>query len=280
MSGRRVPSDPAMSPLPLVAAFLRRDFTIARSYRVPFVLDLVQRLSSLVLFFFLGRLVDSRTKPGSGDFHGGYFGFVLIGIVLLGIITTTLSAFSERLRTDQTTGTLETVLAMPSPTWLTILGSASYDLVYASAVALATFALALAGFGLRLSTSPAAIAVAVVALTAAIALFSAIGVALAAFVVLFKRGNALMGLLGSGLALLGGVYYPVRLLPGPLHLLAQALPFTWAVDVLRQALLADQVPLVGLARLVAAAAVAVPLGLWVFSVAVRRARQQGTLTQF
>ncbi len=43
----------------------------------------------------------------------------------------------------------------------------------------------------------------------------------------FKRGTALAGLITGALALLGGVWFPVTLLPGAVRAVAPLLPFTW-----------------------------------------------------
>jgi predicted tellurium resistance membrane protein TerC len=87
----------------LVAAFIRRDWAIARSYRLPFIFDVVQSLFSLVLVYFLAKLfTGSVALKGIGD-KAGYFGFAVIGLAVLGVLTTSLVTFAERLRTDQTT---------------------------------------------------------------------------------------------------------------------------------------------------------------------------------
>jgi AraC family transcriptional activator of pobA len=42
-------------------------------------------------------------------------------------------------------------------------------------------------------------------------------------------------------ALLGGVYFPIELLPGPIQAVAELLPFTWGLEVMRGALLGAEV---------------------------------------
>ncbi|HLX87111.1 MAG TPA: ABC transporter permease, partial [Acidimicrobiales bacterium] len=90
----------------------------------------------------------------------------------------------------------------------------------------------------------------------------------------------LTALVGSGLSLVGGVYYPVQLLPHGLRAVADLLPFTWALDALRASLLQGQEPLARLGLLAGVAAVALPASLGLFSAALRRARRLGTLAQY
>jgi hypothetical protein len=52
--------------LPKVAAFLRRDFLIALSYRVAFVADILQLCSHVLLFGLIGQLVDPELLPAYG----------------------------------------------------------------------------------------------------------------------------------------------------------------------------------------------------------------------
>jgi ABC-2 type transport system permease protein len=135
-------------------------------------------------------------------------------------------------------------------------------------------------FGLDLTTGAGALSVAALALAGCVGLFAALAVALGAFTVVLKRATALLGLAVSALALLGGVYFPVEILPEPLEPIAQALPFTWGLDVLRASLLGGDVDAAQLAGLYAAVAVLLPAALVGFTMAVRRARRAGSLAEY
>lgn len=267
-------------PLSLVLAFLRRDWGIAWSYRTGFATDVLQSITSVFFLYFLGRLVGSRGHSAAGGLAQGYFPFVVIGVALLGIVTTGLTAVSTRLRTDQTTGTLEALLAMPSPAWLTVLGSASYQLVYAAASAALTVVIAVVGFGLRFHATLASAALAAAGLAVSVGLFCVMGLAFAAFIVVFKRGGQAPLLVGTAFSLLGGVYYPVSLLPGPLRLVSDLLPFTWSLQVVRRGLLEAQLAWGAFGILILSVLVLVPASLWLFTVAVARSRRTGTLGQY
>jgi ABC-2 type transport system permease protein len=135
-------------------------------------------------------------------------------------------------------------------------------------------------FGLHLHLDPPSIAAATVALVGCLGLFASLGVAVAAFTVVFKQTTALLGLVGSALALLGGVYFPIEVLPAPIEQVATALPFTWGLDVLRAALLDGKVDFGQLAGVFGSALLLLPVALVGFTSAVRRARQTGTLAQY
>jgi ABC-2 type transport system permease protein len=116
-----------------------------------------------------------------------------------------------------------------------------------------------------------------------LAAFSAVGLAAASVMVLAKRTGVLIGLVGSAFALLGGVLYPISVLPRPLELLAEALPMVHGLDGVRLALVSHP-DLGAIGRdaliLVAFAATLVPISLESFRLAIRRARRTGSLSHY
>ncbi len=261
----------------VVGAFVRRDAAIALSYRMPFVIGLVQAFFSLGFLYFLGRLIGPRIS--SVATRGSYFDFAVVGSTLLVVLSSTLVSMAQRLRADQSTGTLEVLFTMPYRPSLTVLASAGYQVLYSTASAVLTLAIA-AGLGLRFDVSPLGALVATACFVSSVVLFAAVGVAFAAYVLVFKRGETLTGLAMTGVSLIGGVYYPLSLLPHGLRVLAEVLPFTWVVAVARQSLIYGQVPAFRLLELAASDAVALPLALALFAVALRHAQRRGTLGQY
>jgi ABC-2 type transport system permease protein len=268
-----------LSTLSIVAAFLRRDFRVNISYRVSFAFQSVSIVFELALFFYLSRVVNEADFTGQG-LSGGYFAYAAVGLALLTMVQVSLSSFTYKLREEQTTGTLEALMTTPTSPTVIVLSSAVYDLIRATATGLVLLGTAVVIFGLRLDLDPASIGVATVALIGCLALFASLGVAVAAFTMVFKRGTMLLALVVTGLALLGGVYFPIEVLPDPIEWVASALPFTWSLDVFRAALLGGAVDPAQLAGLFASAMVLLPLALLLFTAAVRRARQTGTLGQY
>src|ERR1035437_2939456 len=113
-----------------------------------------------------------------------------------------------------------------------------------------------------------------------IAVFCAVGLVFAAFVVVFKRGEVLAGFVAASLSILGGVFYPVSRLPPVLRDVGNILPFTWAVEVFRGALLTHQLLFVPFVELFVFAVVAFPLAIVLFDGALRHARRHATLAQY
>jgi ABC-2 type transport system permease protein len=263
----------------LTLAFLRRDWRIARSYRLQFVLDVCVVPLALALFFFLSELVDPSRLPADADLSKGYFSYAAVGLVVLRMVQTALTSFTTKLRTEQVSGTFETLLASPVSASAVVLGSAAFELLRALVGGALTLLVA-ALFGLRIELGVGSLVGLVVGLPALVVTFASVGVLVAAFAVIVKQVTALIGLVTAALGLLAGAYFPIDLLPGPLRVAADLLPFTWGVDVLRAALLRGDLATGRLVALVGFAAVSLPLSLWLFRRSVDRARRGGTLTQF
>jgi len=268
-------------PLVVVAASLEREWQVTRSYKLPFVMSAVQLVASVATFYFLSKIIGPGVEHRyGGQLAGGYFAFAVIGTSLLSIVSVMLTSFAARLRSDQTTGTLEALLMTPSPAWLTVPAGAAYQLMFAALSAGLSIALAAGLFGLRFSIRPVGLAALVVLLAGTFVGFAALGVAFTGFVMVFKRGQGVITMVVTGLSLFGGVLYPLGVLPGPLRAVAGWVPFTWALLALRDILIDGGAPWGRVAQLWAAALVALPLSLYVFDRALRRARRGGTLAQY
>jgi ABC-2 type transport system permease protein len=147
-----------------------------------------------------------------------------------------------------------------------------------SSIVLVLFAFAV--FGLRFDVGPAGVGLALLAFVMALAGFAALGIAYAAWVMVFKKGDSLMAFAATGISLLSGVYFPIKLFPGPVRWLAELLPITQGNTALRSILLTGAMPWARVGALALTAAVLLPLSLVLLNRALHRARQAGTVGQF
>ncbi|MEA2583814.1 MAG: type transport system permease protein [Thermomicrobiales bacterium] len=269
-----------MKGLPVVVAFLRRDWAIARSYRLSYVLDLFSSLTQLTIFFSIGRLFDRADISADGALARGYFSFAVIGLVVQTLVIPAVTSLAYRLQTEQTTGSFEALLTTPPAPALLMLCSAAYDFIRAAISAVLLLVVAWLLFGLSLDTSPTSILVAVVAFLGIVVLFAAVGIVVAAVAVVVKRASAFSGLVTEMLTLCMGVYFPLSVLPGPLRIAAETLPFSWGIGVLRAALLNDRPQIGRLVMALAVAALLLVVAVRIFNLAVERAKRSGSLAQY
>ncbi|HYL64545.1 MAG TPA: ABC transporter permease [Candidatus Methylomirabilis sp.] len=258
--------------------FFWRDLCIARTYRTVFVLEAVEALLGVAMFFYVSRFVDSPQLRHALPQGGGYFAFSLIGFVFLDYLNAALDIFDNSLSEARDSGTLEHLLVTQTSLPVILVGSAIYPFVATTlriAVYLAWGAV-LFGFPLRDANWPAVVAVLVATLLA----FSGLGILSASYLLLFKRGNPAKWFFLGVSSVASGMLFPVSILPDWLQLVARLNPVTYALDAMRAALLGGAgLHAVGqpLLILFLFAAVLLPVSMAVFAWSLRRTKTTGTL---
>jgi ABC-2 type transport system permease protein len=263
----------------VLGAFLRRDWRIAVSYRLPFVLDAAAVALQLFIAYFIGRTVSVSGGDAAG-LDQGYFAFAAVGIAVLGVLQVGLVSFGLKLRDEQASGTLEALLAAPLSAGTVVLAGGAYELARETVIAVTTFAVAVVLLGVDLHAGAGDALLAAAAFVLELALVVAIGVLVAAFALVFKQAASAAAGVSGFVAASSGVWFPVDRLPAPLDAIAGALPTTWGLDVVRDALFAGDPSGREVAGLAIAALLGLPLALAVLRAALRRARRDGSLGQY
>ncbi len=236
---------------------------------------------AVIMFFFLSRLVGNTISGPLSAYGGGYFPFVLIGIAVQNYLTVSLGSFSASLRESQLSGTLEAILATPVSLPSFLAGSTAYGFLLN---ALRIFIYLIVGallFDAHFNWMGLPAVLGIIVLT--IGAFSSLGIFSAAFVMLFKRGDPINWGFNVISWLLGGVYYPVSILPGWLQKTAWFIPMTHTLEALRIILLTEKgLSAIGENLLVLGlwGVIGLPLSLLCFRYALIRARIEGTLGHY
>ncbi len=259
-------------------AFVRRDFLVAWSYRLPFVGDWIGLALQAFMFYFVGLMVDPSVLPSYGGQPTTYMEFVAVGIAISAFMTLALGRVAVGMQQEQFAGTLESLLMTPTSPATVQLGSVVYDLIYIplrTAVFLVIIAVA---FGLDFFAN--GLLPALVVLVVFIPLVWGLGVASAGATLTFRRGSGIVGLASTILIIFSGAYYPLDILPDWVASLAELNPITIAVNGMREPLLGGT-GWEGVGRAVAIllplSAASLVLGTVAFRAALRRERRQGTL---
>lgn len=259
-----------------VRALVRRDWRIMRSYRTAFVTDLTFGFLNLVAYYYISKTVRPRIHGGL-DGAPSYFAFAAVGVALTVVLQASIVGIARRLREEQLTGTLEALLVQPVSTPELTVGLTGFPFVFAMARALLYLLLGAAFLGLRFGRCdwPGLILAFAVSGVA----FAGLGVLLAGVVLVFKRADAIGAVSSFGLGLLGGAFFPTRVLPGWIRPLAGLAPTRYAFEAVRGALFgrAWAGPTATLAII---ALVTVGIGFTVFRLALRHVILQGTLNQY
>jgi ABC-2 type transport system permease protein len=268
-----------MSPA-VLGAFLRRDLREALTYKFTFVSSLAGILLSSATFYFVAKLVPAST-PTLGPFGGSYFAFAVVGVAFAGLLIAFEQGLASVVRSAQLSGTLEALLVTPVPVPALLFGSSLYTVLFQAFRTVLHLGVAAAFFGLAFGRVNAAGVLVVVLLT--VICFLSIGVLSASFILVYKTGNPFGWLLGTVSGLLGGVVFPVALLPPWIRWASSLLPVTYALDGMRKSLLASATfaqVLPDAAALAAFDVLLVPLSLVAFRLALRKAKRDGSLSHF
>jgi len=262
-------------------AFVRRDVQNEISYSFSFLLQILSIFPLVLLFLFISRLFGNAMPAPLLAYGGSYFPFVLIGIAVQNYLMMALSSFAGSIRDAQLSGTLEAILTAPVRLPVFLLGSMLYAFVLNSLriVIYLVFGILVSGAGLEWTRLPSACLV--MGLT--IAAFSSLGILSASFIILFKKGDPLNWMFNIASWLLGGVYYPVSVLPGWLREASEWIPMTHSLEALRLILLSNH-SLVSVGshvlKLALWASICLPVSYLCFRYALNRARATGTLGHY
>ncbi len=267
----------AFARLGVIGALIARDWRILRSYRTALVTDLLFGCLNLLAYRYISRTLGARVHGGL-DGAPDYFAFAAVGVSLSVVLQAAIAGVSARLREEQLTGTLEALCAQPVSGAEMALGLAGFPFLFA--VLRAFLYLLIAGVLLGLSFAHCAWFGLLAAFAASGLALGAVGVGLAALVLVFKRAGGLGGVGAFAMSLLGGAFFPVRVLPHWLQPLASAVPTRYAFTAARSALFGRPGWPAATLELLAFGLVLGAISVLLFNLALRHAVRRGTLNQY
>jgi ABC-2 type transport system permease protein len=257
-------------------AVMRRDLYVFMSYRTRIVSQLLTSLFSITLFYYVSKLVhvDGFTSPQS------YFGFVVVGIALVSIMYSCFS-IPELVRQELIAGTFDRLLLSPFGAIRSVIAMTLFPLLYSFVLAALTLGLACVMYGLQLHWSTVPLSVPAMGL--ALLAFLPFGLLFAALTVAIKQGAIGTSWVIALISIVGGLYFPIALLPHWVQTAAKMQPFTPATEVLRHLLVnSPQSTSIGgaLIRLIAFAAVLLPISIFALSSAIGMGQRRGTIIEY
>lgn len=257
-------------------AVMRRDLHVYLSYRTRLVSQVLTALFSLTLFYYVSRLVHVNGFSS----HGTYFGFVVVGISLVSVMYSCFS-IPELVRQELLVGTFDRLLLSPFGAIRSVVAMTLFPMLYSFVLATTTLGIGCLVFGMQLhwSTVPLAVPVMLLVLLA----FLPFGILFASLTVVIKQGNVGTSWVIALLSIVGGLYFPVSLLPGWLQTIAKLQPFTAATDLLRHLLVNSSLgesPETCLLKLAGFAAILLPGSILVLATSIRFGQRSGTIIEY
>lgn len=259
-------------------AFIKRDFQILCSYKLSFLMYWLNIPVGVTTFYFLSKFIDRGRMSIFSGYAGGYFPFVLIGLILFSYLHSILGSFSQGISQEQLTGTLEAVLSNGIKPSTMIICMSLWDLIFSSLTAMVYLLTGILFFGLRFPRVNIVGVMVIWLLT--ILVFSGIGILFAAFILVFKKGGPLTWFTPSFFSLLGGAYFPIAIFPKYLQFVSHLLPITYSLRALRNAALNGGTlfhltPDIFVLSIFSV--ILLPLSIFIFNLAVKKVKRDGSL---
>ncbi|MBU1087099.1 MAG: ABC transporter permease [Candidatus Omnitrophica bacterium] len=264
-----------------INALIKKDFLIESSYKLAFIMNIFSVCASLLIYFFINRLFGNKINAYLEEFGVNYFSYVLLSMAFFSYIGVGIGSFSSRIRLEQLQGTLESLFLTPTKTETIILSMAIWNIVFATLDVLIYFLFGVFLFKINFTNINFLSAFTTLILT--IISFSSLGIFSASFVLIYKRGNPTAWLISTLEGVVGGVYFPINVLPGYLQMVAHCLPVTYAIRAIELAVYQNYSVYQlknELLFLLIFSIILLPLSLKTFKKAIRTACRQGSLTQY
>jgi ABC-2 type transport system permease protein len=258
-------------------AVVKRDILVFRSYRLRFVGTTVSGFASVAMTYYISRLVN--VQPFND--HDAYFAFAVIGLVTMQVLFATVGALPGRVRQELVAGTFERFVVSPFGATAGVVSMAMFPFLLSVVTAAITIAFAAIVFGMPLRWETAALAIPLaVAGCLAFAPFALLG---AGLVVLVKQAQSGLTFVVTGISFIAGFMFPVALLPAWIRWTSEVQPFTPTVQLLRNSLAGTPVDGsvgVALLKIGFAAALLLPLSVWLLGLGIRASQRRGTVMEY
>jgi ABC-2 type transport system permease protein len=259
--------------------FAERQIHVVKRYWVWEVVWLFYSLVSVLSIGFLATgLGTLGVEGGTFDLHRAQL-YLLIGALLWGYLSLVFMEAAFAISWERWEGTIEYTFMAPVRRITHLFGICLFAIGYGLARTFVVLLIAIAMFRLDFSHADILAAVAVLAATTV----PLIGLSILTSVLPLlspQKGEQMSVALQGFLLLVSGVYYPISVLPLPMQFAGALSPLTYALAGMRRSLLEGagiraELPTIGI--LLVMGIVMIPISLWVFSQAEKRAKRLGLL---
>ena len=258
----------------------RASWRTAKSYRVSFVVSFISLVVTIVPVYFLANALQPFMATVIAEEGREYFGFVLLGSVVLAVVAPALSSFAASVSGGLSSGFFEALLVTPTSLPALFIGQTAYAFLWALGRVILLVA---AGLVLGADVFWARLPEALIIFGLIVVAHAGLGLLAAAFVVSFRTNATIPHMVLVASTVLGGVYFPASVLPEMVAPFAAWLPITAGLRALRQTLLLGY-PLSAvvsdLLRLVGLTALCLVTGVAALRWAFGFARRAGSLSQY
>jgi ABC-2 type transport system permease protein len=261
-----------------VWGYVQRNYFLTKRYFMWELVWLTFTTVNAMSITFIGAGVE-LVGGGEGTDTERLMTFLLVGALIWSYLSMIFDVLSETVQWERWEGTIEYTFMSPTSRVTHLLGMGVYAVVYGIARTAVVLGVAMLAFDLDLSEANYWAALVILAVCS----ISLVGFGVVAAVMPLlspEKGQQVTYIVSALLLLVSGVYYPVKVLPDWMQVIAQYSPVTYALEGSRAALQDG----VGLSQLwgsiwplLVMGAAFVPMGLFVFRLGENYAKRAGKL---
>ncbi len=261
-----------------VWGYVQRNYFLTKRYFMWEVVWLTFTTVNAMSITFIGAGA-AALKGGETIDMQWYMTYLLIGALIWSYLSMIFDILSETVQWERWEGTIEYTFMSPTSRVTHLLGMGVYAIVYGIIRTAIVLGVAMLAFDLDLGSANYVAALVVLAVCS----ISLVGFGVVAAVMPLlspEKGQQVTYIVSALLLLVSGVYYPIKVLPEWMQVMAQFSPVTYALEGSRAALLGG----VGLSQLwgsiwplLVMGVVFVPMGLFVFHLGENYAKRTGKL---
>jgi len=262
-------------------AFLRRDILTEISYSFRILIHFASFAMTIVFMFFISRMMGDTINTYLQKYGNNYFAYALIGMAISTFISTGLYSFSGQIRNAQVQGTLEILLISPVSVYTILTGNSLWSFILSFLESFVLLTVVVVLFPGNMGGSE--VLLILLALAVTFSAFLALGMISAAFILVFKQGNPINIIFGASSYFLGGVFFPVEVMPKFVQFFSHLLPAYHSAKLVREIILVEEgARQIGpsFLYLICFTVIAGAIGLFSFRLALKTAKKNGSLIQF
>ena len=260
-------------------AFIERNANLVKRYWAWEIVWMTYSIANALSVSFIGLGMESLT--GATVDSQFLVLYLVIGTLVWRYLSLIFIWITEVIQIERWEGTIEYTLMAPIRRWVHMAGQTLFAVAYSMLFTSIILAVMVALFEINLSTANmfgGALIMAAGSLS-----FIGIGVMASVLPLLFpERGAQMTHIVIAILLLVSGVYYPIEVLPESLQALSRFSPATYVLEGVRASLM-DGVSTQALWQYIwpvlIMGVIAIPFGLWVFSLGERYAKRTGKLAR-
>jgi len=261
--------------------FVKRGLLTMLSYRTALLLGLFSGLLGIVQFGLMAQFVSSGNNfPLIEQYGGDLLAYLIIGSVFTSFVGVALNSFQGAIRAEQQMGTLEHLLLADLSLTSILFYAALWNFLETLLNTAIIFAIAMLLFKVSISIN---LLVTSFILVLTVLSLSGIGMISAGIILVTKQGDPVGWIFTTLTGLLSGVMFPVEILPNWIKPLSMLLPTTHALKALRMTLTINAGILSvqnEILFLIGTMLLTFPLGLLVFQAGLRKAKREGSLSEY